>query len=194
MGPLPAPVPKQRRLSGPFSNRHLVAATLSATNTQSDPGTSENTAATEAKLRAAHLALAEEHAQIISLLEILKHTPDPALLVRRLEGLHTLLINHFAREQFPGGLYESMGALGSRWHDDLRGLIQDHCLILSESRALLEHARKASPAARKDLQADVNALVEQLLKHERKEHRLAKRLQSAALGDGAQGLGRVERA
>lgn len=123
----------------------------------------------------------------MSLVGVLKDSPDPALLVKRLEELHTLLVNHFAREQFPGGLYESMGAFGSRWHGDLRELIQDHCLILSEARAILERARDAAPAARSELQSDVISLIEQLSEHERKEHRLAGHLQSVALRKGAAG-------
>lgn len=155
----------------------FVARTPRTTNAISAPRSPDAAKATQAKFRAAHAALAEEHVQIMSLLELLKHAPGTDLLVRRLEQLHTLLVNHFAREQFPGGLYESMGAFGSRWHEDLRGLIRDHCLILSEARGILERARKTTPAARCDLQNDVNALVEQLSEHERKEHRLAERLQ-----------------
>jgi hypothetical protein len=96
-----------------------------------------------------------------------------------LEELHTLLINHFAHEQFPGGLYESMGAFGSRWHEDLRELIRDHCLILSEARAVLERARVSTPHTQDALQTAVIALIKQLSTHERKEHHLAERLRSS---------------
>lgn len=121
----------------------------------------------------------------MTLVETLKRAPPPAVLVRRLDELHRLLVNHFAHEQFPGGLYETMGAFGSRWHEDLRGLIQDHCHILSEARAILERARKSTPAERNELQVDVNALIERLAEHERKEHRLAERLQTGSTDTGA---------
>ena len=150
-------------------------------NSPSDPPHRDAAAAkTQEKFRHAHAALAEEHAQIMALLDVLKDAPDPSQLVRRLEELHTLLVNHFAREQFPGGLYESMGAFGSCWHEDLRELIRDHCLILSEARGVLERARKSTPETQDALRANVIALVEQLSEHERKEHRLAERLQSNA--------------
>lgn len=131
----------------------------------------------------AHAALAEEHAQIIALLNDLTHNPDQSLLVSRLKRLHTLLVNHFAHEQFPGGLYESMGAFGSCCHDDLRELIREHCLILSEARAVLERAQTMAPDALDELNNDVMALSELLFRHEHKEHRLAERLKSAANGE-----------
>jgi hypothetical protein len=116
--------------------------------------------------------------RIMALLQLLKDAPDSSLLVPKLEQLHTLLVNHFAHEQFPGGLYETMGAFGSAWHDDLRELIRDHCLILSAARGTLERARTSTPHTQHTLRADVLALVEQLYEHEQKEHALARRLQA----------------
>lgn len=132
----------------------------------------------------AHAALAEEHGQIMTLIEALEYSPQASKLVHRLERLHTMLINHFAREQFPGGLYERMGAFGSRWHADLRGLILEHCMILSETRGLLDRARECAPAERHELQPEVIALIQQISNHEVKEHELASRLKSlTANGD-----------
>lgn len=148
-------------------------------DSRSDPSYRDATAVnTQEKFRDAHAALAEEHAQIMALLDVLKGAPDPSELVRPLEELHPLLVNHFAHEQFPGGLYESMGAFGSNWHEDLRILIRDHCLILSEAGGILERARSSTLDTQEALWADVTALVEHLWEHERKEHNLAKRLQS----------------
>jgi len=70
-----------------------------------------------------------------------------------------------------------MGAFGSRWHENLRELIRDHC-ILSEARSVLERARKSTSETQDALRAAVTALVDQLFEHERKEHELAERLQS----------------
>ena len=149
-------------------------------NAQPDPTHQDATAAQAREtFRHAHAAMAEEHEQIMALLDVLQNAPDPSRLVRRLEELHTLLINHFAHEQFPGGLYESMGAFGSRWHEHLRELIRDHCLILSEARAVLERARVSTPHTQDALQAAVIALIKQLSTHERKEHHLAERLRSS---------------
>lgn len=131
----------------------------------------------------AHAALAEEHKQIMALLNLLESDPDPGKLVHRLEQLHNTLVDHFAREQFPGGLYESMGAFGSRWHGDLRELISEHCTILSQARGLLDEARRLPPNERGGLQPDVIALVHQLTSHEEKEHRLANLLQRSAETD-----------
>jgi len=149
-------------------------------NVQSNPA-HQNTATAQAreKFRHAHDALAEEHAQIMALLDVLQDAPDPSRRVKLLEELHTRLVKHFAHEQFPGGIYESMGAFGPRWHEDLRELIRDHCLILSEARAVLERARVSTPHTQDAIQAAVIALIKQLSTHERKEHHLAERLRAS---------------
>ena len=116
----------------------------------------------------------------MALLDVLRSVVDPPLLTQRLEELHTLLVNHFAHEQFPGGLYESMGAFSSCWHKELRELIREHCLILSEARSVLDRSRTTTVHTQGALQAAVLALIDQLYAHEHKEHQLAQRLQSAA--------------
>jgi len=68
-------------------------------------------ATTQENFDQAYAALAEEHTQIMALLVVLKEAPDPFSLVRPLEELHTLLINHFAHEQFPGGAVRIHGCL-----------------------------------------------------------------------------------
>ena len=146
------------------------------------PNSADNNSAavkTQQAFRYAHAAMAEEHVRIMALVDVLRDVSDPSRHVRTLEELHILLANHFAREQFPGGLYEAMGAFGSRWHEELRELIRDHCLILSDARGVLERARQATPETQDALQADLISLLDLLCEHERKEHRLAERLQQA---------------
>lgn len=131
----------------------------------------------------AYAALAEEHEQIMAQIELLESDPKSSKLIERLERLHNLLIDHFAREQFPGGLYEAMGAFGSPWHGDLKELIREHCVILSEARSLLEQARIIGPDERPGLHPKVIALIRQLSEHEHKEHLLAARLRSKGWDD-----------
>ena len=141
--------------------------------------TNRAAAKTQQAFRHAHAAMAEEHVRIMAIVDVLRDVSDPSRHVRTLEELHTLLANHFAREQFPGGLYEAMGAFGSRWHEELRELIRDHCMILSDARSVLERARQATPQTQDTLQTDLIALLDLLCDHEQKEHRLAERLQQA---------------
>lgn len=129
-----------------------------------------------------HAALAEEHRHILSLTTALETAPDNSKLVHRLERLHSVLISHFSKEQFPGGLYESMGAFGSRWHSTLQELIQEHCTILSEARSLLDQARNCAPDERDALQPRIIGLVRLLAEHEEKEHQLATTLKTLSTG------------
>lgn len=129
-----------------------------------------------AQLELAHAELSEEHRALMSLLERLKRPEHRTELEPLLEELHTTLINHFAHEQFPGGLYESMGAYGSVHHGELRVLINEHCVILSAVRGLLEKARMAGVGANAELRDGVAGVVTQLEEHEHREHSLADKL------------------
>ncbi len=121
--------------------------------------------------------LSDEHKTLLSLLDRLKQAEHAVDLEHLLEELHTTLINHFSHEQFPGGLYESMGAYGPVHHDELRVLIKEHCQILSAIGALLEKVRV--PGQKSELLDGVATLVARLGEHERKEHRLADKLLSS---------------
>lgn len=122
-------------------------------------------------LQNSYRALAAEHDQMIGLLERLGHIRDSLDLSSPLEELHNLLIRHFAHEQFPGGLYESLGAYGPEHHDVVCELIREHCTLLSATSGLLERSR----TSRRDpgLLGAVQQLIDALRSHERKEHRLA---------------------
>ena len=68
--------------------------------------------------------LTEEHRELMSLVERIRDHHGTVGLGPLLEELHTMLIKHFSHEQFPGGLYECMGAYGSRYHDELKVLVE----------------------------------------------------------------------
>ena len=121
-------------------------------------------------------ALAEEHQEIMNLVHRLEQHRSLVQLVPLLEELHALLINHFAHEQFPGGLYESLGAYGSAHHEDLRVLVNEHCVILSSVRGVLERARLANETQAAQILNEVAAVIASLHQHEHKEHRLAEKL------------------
>lgn len=122
--------------------------------------------------------LGDEHQRIMSLVDELRGHRTLVDLVPLLEQLHSVLINHFAREQFPGGLYECLGAYGSKHDDDLRVLVKEHCLILSAVRGLLERARSAQEEESSGILREVNEVVESLYEHEHKEHELVEKMTS----------------
>ena len=122
--------------------------------------------------------MADEHREVMRLVSRLESIDSSFDAVSFLEELHNVLINHFAHEQFPGGLYECMGAYGSSHHEELCELIRQHCDILSCVGGLLERAKNTTSADREGLLSDIEAAVESLDAHERREHRLASALLS----------------
>lgn len=119
--------------------------------------------------------LVDEHRSIMAVVGQLKQHHTVLHLVPLLEELHSLLVKHFAREQFPGGLYECLGGVSSAYHEALRTLVSEHCSILSSVRGLLERARLASDENASKILGEVAAVVESLEQHEEKEHQLAER-------------------
>lgn len=126
--------------------------------------------------------LADEHRELMVLVERIRSHSGGIGLGPLLEELHMLLIRHFSHEQFPGGLYERMGAYGSRYHEELRTLIEDHCTILSAVRGLLERTRIAGEGDETGLLADVAGVLRRLNDHERREHALADKLLASSQG------------
>lgn len=124
--------------------------------------------------------LANEHRELMALVERIRGLHSDIGLATLLDELHTSLIKHFSREQFPGGLYECMGAYGSRYHDELKVLVNDHCVILSAVRGLLERTRSTQSYDEVAVLADVAEVLAQLHDHEHREHALADKLMALA--------------
>lgn len=133
-------------------------------------------------LHEVHAELAEEHRRIMALVEHIEAETRAASLPPLLDELHDLLVDHFAHEQFPGGLYESMGAYGPEHADDLKALVREHCIILSNARGLLVRSHVVQGPDEAQLLEDVRAMIEQLRDHEHREHRLVEKLKAGALG------------
>ncbi len=129
-----------------------------------------------ASLEDVYAELADEHKRIFSLVARLSETGAQLDLVPLLEQLHELLVNHFSHEQFPGGLYEQLGARGAEHGDQLKVLIREHCEILSSISALVERARAAGTESELELREQTARVIEKLEQHEMKEHRLAESL------------------
>ena len=125
-------------------------------------------------LRDVHAELADEHRRLMVLVSLIETERSIAKLPAMLRELHALLIDHFSHEQFPGGLYEQLGAYGAQHHEDLKVLIREHCTVLSAARALVERAEHPQADAR--LLDEVAKLLDLLHAHELKEHRLVRRL------------------
>jgi len=127
-----------------------------------------------------HAELAEEHREIMALVSRIEARGQSEELAPLLKALHDRLADHFAHEQFPGGLYEAMGASGPEHHEDLKVLVREHCTLLSTARGLVERARSVTSAGRDALLLEVGAMIAALRAHEEREHRLASKLRAEA--------------
>ncbi len=128
------------------------------------------------KLKYVYSELRDEHAELMALIDRLSTRERIMDLLSDLEVLHNLLIKHFAHEQFPGGLYESMGISGTSHHDDLKELVEDHCVILSAVTGLLERARVSNNQTRADIFSQRDEVIAAIRDHEKREHALADRV------------------
>jgi hypothetical protein len=124
--------------------------------------------------------LAAEHEELMALASQLAGHRRLIGLTPILERLHELLIRHFSHEQFPGGLYERMGAYGPEHHEQLKVLVEDHCVILSGVGAMLERSRAADEKQEATLLDELAELLAHLRRHEQREHALADKLQKSA--------------
>jgi len=126
-----------------------------------------------------HSELAAEHREIMGLVTRLEAGCSARDLPGLLKTLHDSLVDHFAHEQFPGGLYEAMGLCAPAHHEDLKVLVREHCSLLSSARALVERSRAVAPRDWPALLAEVRALAAALHAHEHREHGLVEKLKAA---------------
>jgi hypothetical protein len=127
------------------------------------------------------MELADEHRRITNLVARIESAQGEEELPELLASLHDVLVDHFAHEQFPGGLYECMGANNAEHHDTLKVLVREHCELLSGARALVEHARASETAPGISLHQEVERLLARLRRHEVREHDLARSIELAGL-------------
>jgi hypothetical protein len=112
-----------------------------------------------------------EHAAVGRLVErLLAPLLTPAAAFPLLDELHATLRAHFAREELPGGFYETMGACTPEHAEELRVLVDQHYLIACAVHSLRERARGAAPDAA--FARDLGVLCTMLARHERIEHKL----------------------
>jgi hypothetical protein len=128
-------------------------------------------------LEQARHELAAEHRGLAELMTRVRQAQEAGTLATVLEELHGRLKEHFAHEEFPGGLYQSMGALAPEYAPAIRDLVDEHFQVLASIRSLTAKARGPWPSSAAELLGEVAALIDRLSAHEAKEMRLAGRIQ-----------------
>lgn len=125
------------------------------------------------RLEAIYKDLEREHRRVMKLLARLREGAQAQDIVPLLDELRTLLIVHFAREQLEDGFYDALGELAQTRRGELDELIADHASILSQLNGLLGDVKDSPVIDETDLLDRVARLLEQLDRHEQKEHLFA---------------------
>lgn len=129
----------------------------------------------DASLAAVRQELSGEHHEIHHLAAELA-TTTPATAGPLLDNLHALLLRHFAHEEYPGGLYDALGATGPAVREDLRVLVDQHFLIVSKLQSLRERVRRPDEVALPAFAADLAEFATLLNSHEQRELEMVGRL------------------
>jgi hypothetical protein len=128
-------------------------------------------------LERARKDLEEEHEELRKLVARLRDARDPATLLPVLESLHPKLRDHFEHEEFPGGFYDSIGALAAEYSTAVRELVDDHYLFLAAIRGLADQVRRHREGAIDELLRQAATLADRLRAHEDKELKLVAQVQ-----------------
>ncbi len=124
-------------------------------------------------------ALRDDHRRLEQLADLLQAAKALPALLSAAEELRTALMSHFAHEEHPGGLYDSLKFCVPQHREELAQLVEDHGQITVAVWQLCQSAR--NPKA--DLQAlrrEAAQIVKKLHHHEKREHEMAHQ----ALGKG----------
>ncbi|HEY3359523.1 MAG TPA: hemerythrin domain-containing protein [Polyangia bacterium] len=133
----------------------------------------QNGSPEQAALDKARHDLDDEHQQLRRIVGRMREARDTATLAAALDELHPRLKEHFAHEEFPNGLYHSMGALARDHAAEVRELVDEHFQLLSAVRGLADEARRHQGGGPEGLLRNAGAIADRLRAHEEKELKLA---------------------
>ena len=133
-----------------------------------------------ATIEQAETQLRDEHKGIHVAAAELMTIKDAPTLVDRLNNLHALLRNHFAHEEFPGGLYDLMGACSLQFRQEVRELIGEHYEVLSTVLSLSKRLQLEGQDGVSDAIQDVAAVVDIVRGHEKREHEMVAKAKESA--------------
>lgn len=130
-------------------------------------------------LARAEETLRDDHRRLDQLEDLLQAAKGLPALLSAAEELRQALLSHFAHEEHPGGLYDSLKFCAPQHREELAQLVEDHRHINLAVWQLCQRAR--APEARlQDLRREAAQFVKKLRQHEEREHEMAHQ----ALGEG----------
>jgi Hemerythrin HHE cation binding domain len=117
-------------------------------------------------------ALRDEHHRLGQLSDLLHAAKNLPALLSAAEELRGALASHFAHEEHPGGLYDSLKLCVPQHREGLAQLVEDHRHMTTALWQLCERARH--PKARlRDLRKEAEQFIKDLQHHEQREHKMA---------------------
>ena len=114
----------------------------------------------------------EEHHRLRDLLRTLDQTEDRAEIPVLLDGLRTLLVEHFESEEGPDGLHKAVQQLAPRHVHHVEEVIDEHKELLDSLDELRERARVADDGTWPDVCRGGTDLTQRLREHEERENEL----------------------
>lgn len=128
--------------------------------------------------------IVEEHRQLRATLESAVKATRLDDLTARLETLRELLVRHFATEEAPAGLHESIGDSEPRLLARLRPLNREHSGFLATLDELIDRASQGVQEHFEQIHLDMVALNDRLHDHEARENELLQISVQTDLGTG----------
>jgi len=133
-----------------------------------------------ATIEKAEAELHAEHKQIHVAAAELQTIKDAPKLIQKLTDLHQLLREHFAHEEFPGGLYDRMGACSAQFRHEVRQLAGEHYEVLTTVLSLRKRLWDEGQDGVSDVIQDVGDVVATVRGHEIREHELVTKAKESA--------------
>jgi hemerythrin len=119
-------------------------------------------------VRRAQRIIDEDHARLHEITRRIKQSKDLAALAEALDDLNQTLVEHFAHEEHPQGLFAILGTKAPSERQKFSEILAEHESILENVRELLAQARSGK-AAHAGLAAQAAMLGNILGDHERRE-------------------------
>ena len=122
----------------------------------------------------AHAEIHAEHSHLAELTARIEAASSTATLANHLGDLQEMLKSHFAREEYPGGLYDQMGATSGEHRTAVRKLIDEHFMLMGAVRGLRGRLELAEPDAFDDMASEARGILWMLGAHENRENDLVR--------------------
>lgn len=117
--------------------------------------------------------LRDEHQHLHQLAGQLQEVSDVAGLRELTDELYNQLRAHFRNEEYPGGLYDRIGATSPHHAEDVRELVGEHYHVLTSVFRLRAMAYQDDRESISDIVDELEAVMTTIREHEKREHKLA---------------------